>query len=283
VVAAAQKLREAITDSIPALSVFAIVDADQHQASDPDWVVQWPVCMIENLLLDPEAIWAVLQPLREATDLTSAADVREALIAIATELKDDEVRLRLPALQKSVSIRVRPENRDDLYGAIERARSEFTTRIDAVRGEVTTTAWDEAASAVDRIISEGRANWMQRGKPIFDRFFDRHANGSGLTKKAFAYAVAGHAAGRSRSTDLVASAVKRISTYVPAELLRLATVLSDNHSSDATIEALQMIEAARALGKKVMTCQRVWKNLEVPAFPWPRQPIHSVKHRWPTR
>ncbi|MGX9790509.1 AAA family ATPase [Mycobacterium sp. MMS18-G62] len=246
VVAAAQKLREAVTDPIPALSVFAIVDSDQHQASDPDWVVQWPVCMIENLLLDPEAIWAVLQPLRESTDLKSADEVRDALLNIASELKEDEVRLRLPALQKGISIRVRPANRDDLHGAIERARAEFTTRIDTVRDEVTAAAWDEAASKVEEIINDGRQLDAFRGKPIFDKFFDEHANRSGLTKKAFAYAVAGHAAGRSRSAGLVASAVKRISTYIPAELPALAIVLSNSHNSEQTTKAVQKIQAARA-------------------------------------
>jgi hypothetical protein len=56
-VKSAKGLRDVAPDSLPGIPVFCLVDADQTTADDPDYAVSWPVAMIENLLLDPEAIW----------------------------------------------------------------------------------------------------------------------------------------------------------------------------------------------------------------------------------
>jgi hypothetical protein len=56
-VKSANGLRDVAPDSLPGIPVFCLVDADQTTADDPDYAVSWPVAMIENLLLDPEAIW----------------------------------------------------------------------------------------------------------------------------------------------------------------------------------------------------------------------------------
>lgn len=247
VVASADKLREAVSDVIPGLPVFALVDADQHQSDDPDWVVSWPVCMIENLLLDSDAIWQVLKPHREHVELASAGEIEQVLLNIAASLIDDEIRLRIPALQSSVSVRVRPENREDLAAAVQRAHEDFEAQIDKVRARLTTADWDRAEAEVRQIISEGRQLEAFRGKQIFNEFFAKHANAAGQTKKSFAYAVASHAATRPRCKRLVDAAVKRISTYVPVELVESAEALVDQHDHEEAVQGLKVsIEVIRS-------------------------------------
>lgn len=65
-VKAATALRQAAVESLPGVPVFALVDSDQAMAADEDHIISWPVAMIENLLLDPDAIWEVLAPHQES-------------------------------------------------------------------------------------------------------------------------------------------------------------------------------------------------------------------------
>jgi ABC-type cobalamin/Fe3+-siderophores transport system ATPase subunit len=65
-----ERLRAALADAVPGFPVFALVDRDQARAQHPDWVITWPVSMVENLLLDADAIWEVLEPHRESTGET---------------------------------------------------------------------------------------------------------------------------------------------------------------------------------------------------------------------
>ena len=81
---------------------IALVDRDQAQAKHPDWVITWPVSMVENLLLDSDAIWEVLEPHREATGLVARSAVAERLMEIAREQRADEIRLRVKLLSRTL-------------------------------------------------------------------------------------------------------------------------------------------------------------------------------------
>jgi hypothetical protein len=87
--------------------------------------------------------------------------------------------------------------------------------------------WQSAEAEVQKIIDEGRILDAFRGKPIFDAFFEAHAKHSGLPKRAFAYAVAATAAGRSRAERLVTSAARRIDSYVPSVLVEAVNDLEE--------------------------------------------------------
>ena len=143
-------------------------------------------------------------------------------------------------------MRIKPEGRGDLVAAIERARTDISTRIDDVSAQLTTGECDNVAAKVDQVIADGRQLEVFRGKLIFGTFFERHANRIGMEKKAFAYAVANQASRRPRATELVANAVKRISTYIPAEIVETLRQLASSHQSDVIANALQTVEAAQS-------------------------------------
>ena len=66
---ATERLRRSET-AMPGQPVFGLVDADRDQDPLPDYVVSWPVAMIENLLLEPAAILKVLGGFEAVTQPT---------------------------------------------------------------------------------------------------------------------------------------------------------------------------------------------------------------------
>lgn len=97
VVRAATDMRAASLH-LPGMPIFGLVDADQGSQALPDFVVPWPVAMVENLLLDIDAMVAVNEPYQAATGPTSAEQIRRELLALADGRRDDEERLRFKGL-----------------------------------------------------------------------------------------------------------------------------------------------------------------------------------------
>ncbi len=79
---------------LPGTPVFGLVDGDRDDVTGADHVIAWPVAMIENLLLDAEAIHQALLPLRAQTRAGSVGAVQTALERAAAARIDDEIRLR---------------------------------------------------------------------------------------------------------------------------------------------------------------------------------------------
>lgn len=103
---------------------IALVDRDQAQAKHPDWVITWPVSMVENLLLDSDAIWEVLEPHREATGLVARSAVAERLMEIARETtgRRDQAsgETTLPNLAIAAGEVSIPEDSPELRSEVER-------------------------------------------------------------------------------------------------------------------------------------------------------------------
>ncbi len=154
---------------MPGLPVFALVDKDQGSTDDPDWVIPWPVAMVENLLLDEGAMWSVLAPQRELAGVQSAADIKERLLRYADAELESEIRLRVRSLQKTISSRVQPVNQDDLAAAVSRARDSLEEQLRTLDPEGGLHAeWLAAEATVQAIVDEHRTLEAFRGKPIFD-------------------------------------------------------------------------------------------------------------------
>jgi hypothetical protein len=201
-VQAATDLRAAATDALPGVPVFALIDADQMAVASDDYVVEWPVAMIENLLLDPAAIWAVLEPLREGIDV-GEGNVEPRLREIAREVRDDEVRLRVPALQRPVSARIQAASADDIPRAVEAARTELNDALDSHSAEQLRRQFEAAQEEVETILRERRELEAFRGKRILSTFYDRHVKSAFPGYRAFVYAVARQAQQRGRTERLV--------------------------------------------------------------------------------
>lgn len=250
-IAGARRLRDAVEDGLPGISVFALVDADQALADDPDWAIAWPVAMIENLLLDPAAIFTVVEAQRERVGLRTVEDVERALQELARELRDDEVRLRVRGALGDVRVTVQPVDpaaTDTLEEELVAAAREQLARMggsaavaDVVRRSV---------AYVDQVLADGRELDVFRGKAILSAFYDRYAKTTGLSKPAFIYALAAAVRGSDRLARLVGQPVRRIQRYVPAELVPAARAavdrLDDEEEAERARETLRRIEAARA-------------------------------------
>lgn len=165
----ARGLRAVAPDNLPGIPVFCLVDADQAAAGDPDYAISWPLAMIENLLLDPDAIWELLAPHREGLSLTSRDDVETELRKIARTLREDEIRLRVSALIKPLRIPIQPTEPEAVEPAIELAREQIDSQLAKLGGtEQITVVVREAQQAVDRILDEGRELEAFRGADTQD-------------------------------------------------------------------------------------------------------------------
>jgi hypothetical protein len=247
----ATRLREVASDNLPGISVFCMLDADQATADDPDYAVSWPVAMIENLLLDPAALWKLLFPHRDRHSLRSEGEIESELRDIAQALRDDEIRLRVRSSVKPLRISIEPIDTGEVEGALSAAREKVEERLSSMGGEVGVTAVvREAREAVDRILAEDRELEAFRGKTILKTFYDRHGQRAGFSYPNFVYALAEKVRDEERLNQLVAVPVRRIQRYVPPDLVPIlegacAAIPVGTVEHDAASAALDNARAAR--------------------------------------
>lgn len=248
-ISAARQLREPAAEMLPGVPIFALVDADQGTEQDPDFAISWPVAMIENLLLDPDCIWAVLEPLRDAVGLTSRAHTEQRLREIAQGLAPDEIRLRVASASMPIATRLRIDTADDAETSVTDAREALEAKLAAITPERVAAEFQEATAAVEAILNEARELEAFRGKTILKEFYDTHAKHAGLSYKAFVYAVAREAAGTEALHARIRPAVVKVERYVPAELAdhveQAAQLIDDDASRSNATQLAQRVRASR--------------------------------------
>lgn len=246
----ATKLREAATDNLPGIAVFSLVDADQSNVADPDYAINWPVAMVENLLLDAEAIYQLNEPYREQFSFSSFREVEGELRSISLALRDDEIRLRMPSLKKLFRFDLTVPEGDSFELAITEARDSVIQQV----GQ----AWDAgvlaeelqcARNTVDRILVEGRELEAFRGKKILKTFYDRHQKAITPGYQVFMYTLAQKVRDYSRLKTLISLPVQRIQFYIPPDLVsvleRVCAKLQDGPELRTAEVALRQARAAR--------------------------------------
>lgn len=93
----------------PAIKAVALLDRDLSSDTAPAGVTYIPVSMIENFLLDPDAIWESMQSVIEKTAFNAVEDISAALDVLLDGMTDDEVARRtLRALGVMVFVRINP-------------------------------------------------------------------------------------------------------------------------------------------------------------------------------
>lgn len=171
------------------IAVYGVVDLDQ---GDPgvEGVVAWDVAMIENLLLDPDAIAATASALlhREVDVETS----RTALTDTAAGLRGDEISLRVGEAIGFMPIRIRGASAEQVSRLLKEARS----RLDLDDATVTRMV-DEATNRVDQSLRDGTFARTFRGKPMLAGIHQRLGlDGASVRLDTFAYALAQECARR---------------------------------------------------------------------------------------
>ncbi len=254
----ARVLREAARDEMPGLPVFALVDADQRTTDLPDWVIAWPVAMVENLLLDANAIWDFLTPHRERVSVGSAADVDGALRRIARERRAEEIRLRTTASIPPLWLFVSASD-EESAGEAEALAHEALTAHFAKHGGVTALQASLAAAAalVDSILATGDELERFHGKLILEEFRRTHCSGLHLPEEIFVYEIARHARDGARLRQLVAKPVAQIRGYVPGALVEALTQAGEVVMDEERHASLL------ALKRDVQVARHQWENGEL--------------------
>jgi hypothetical protein len=246
----ARRLRQAMAEEMPGIPVFGLVDRDRAAVEDEDYVVSWPVAMVENLLLDPEQIWQLLAPSRERLSLGGPGDVDRELRRIAGERREDEIRLRVASLQRPVSERVRPAHAADVNEAVANTRASLERQLDRLLAdEALREEFAAAERSVQEILDASRELDAFRGKEILRAFYDQHAKHAGYAYHAFTLTLAQHVARTPRTHDLTAEAVRRIEFYVPSDGVAAAEEaqarLTGTPSEQQAADALRLAQGAR--------------------------------------
>ncbi len=170
VITTVQRLREHLAEETFRIRVRGLVDADQADASIPG-VEQLPVCMVENLLLDPESILEYLQA-NEVDTFGDADAVDAELRRIAAEIRPKEISLRLRRRLKPLMIRLNGSTLEEL-------RANHAEQVAAVQSMLPKegtlqTVMTEVTAAVDDIIRNREELDQFRGKEILNAFYQHH-------------------------------------------------------------------------------------------------------------
>jgi len=254
-IAAASTLRDPSLTELPGLPVFALVDQDQSSLSAGDHIVTWPVTMMENLLLDPVAIWSLIEPFKERVGLHSLADVETALRGYCTARHAEEVRLRMAPRVAKPSISMSLEKLEDVDNLETAAAAEMAAYVAKAGGadklkEKLQMAIAAAEAEVDGIEKGQRELQEFHGKAIFNRFYQDYGTKTQMAHQTFAYLLAQKVAGTTRVLNLVSKPILKITQYVPASLVffteQAIGLLADTPIHPEALEAHHTLSGERA-------------------------------------
>jgi len=212
---------------LPGLPVFGLVDDDQGNVPLPDFVVAWPVTMVENLLLDEEALYEVLRPYVEMVGLRSSSDVRSSLLNVATRQIEEEKRLRLKEILPRETLAVDTSDLSAAQGHIQEATARFLAKITNLdlRGLAETIDVE-----VQGIVDRGEQLERFHGKKLLRAWYDTNFSKIGIGWNPFLIELSRYAAAGSRIKRLGTPAIDRIRLYFPATL---ATLLGNFPAGEA--------------------------------------------------
>ncbi|MFD5472906.1 ATP-dependent endonuclease [Streptomyces sp. NPDC127105] len=212
-VSAAHALRGASLH-LPGMPVFGLVDSDTSSTGLPDYVVPWPVAMIENLLLDPEQLWEALKDHGPTIGMSSVRDVQRSLNAIVADRVEEEVRLRVRVAMPGAFIKTDKLDAQDAAKEIDEKAAELKARI----AELDLPA--KAASfraRVQEILESGEALERFHGKNILLEFYKRNSLSKVFASGGFKVAAAQAAARGERIRRLTWPATSKIKLYIPPD------------------------------------------------------------------
>ncbi|MFN2400675.1 MAG: ATP-dependent endonuclease [Gemmatimonadaceae bacterium] len=179
----------AIADLSPNLSIRALLDRDLAEGDPIKGVRFLPVSMIENWLLDPNAIWEAVQSVVEKTQFRTVEDLAAAIDATLSAMEEDEIERRaLNALGTAYFRPSAPVN--NVPGAAGSFAADVTTRFSDVG---VADALQAAKSIVETIKAQTQRRELFHGKKALNRFFKANLHATGLPVGVFRYEAARHA------------------------------------------------------------------------------------------
>jgi hypothetical protein len=180
----------------PKLKVVAFLDRD-IAPTETDGVVYLPVSMIENFLLDPDAIWEATQSVAERAHFETVEAVQQALDAILDHREESEIERR--TIARLGDARFRPTR------PVADISDQLRTFIDATTARFAPdqieTAMDAARLEVQELRASNRRREMFHGKDLVDDLFRIHLHSTGLSQAVFKFEAARYARRRQAVRD----------------------------------------------------------------------------------
>lgn len=242
VVKAATEMRQAEVN-LPGMPVFGLVDNDQGGAALPDFIVPWPVAMMENLLLDETALFATIENF-PVLGLKSPEAVRKSLLDLAADQVEEEKRLRIREKLPRRTLAAESTDASANEETIDNAVEEYKTSLAKVNLAKLKT---EIEAEVTSIVTAGEQLERFHGKKLLRAWFDKYASVVGMGWHPFLIQLASHAASGERLSRLAGAAISKIKLYFPDALVSL---LKEAEASDARDTLLEACRAERDLWEK---------------------------------
>jgi hypothetical protein len=231
---------------LPGMPIFGLVDADQGSQSLPDFIVQWPVAMVENLLLDVDVIFAVIEPYQAVTGPTSPEQIYRELLALADGRREEEERLRLKALLPSAHLSGDTAVPDE---AEARARIILDSYLEQLRALDLSALQERVRHEVEAIIASGQQLDRFHGKRLLRSWYGKNGLAdAGLGWNAFLTELARRAAESDRVHTLAGAAIDRIRLYFPQDVIDCLRNLPPDAERDRLLAACQAEREAWSAG-----------------------------------
>ncbi|WP_162917477.1 ATP-dependent nuclease [Dongia deserti] len=182
-------LGNALKDFSSQLRAVALLDRDTDVKPDDQQIELLPVSMIENFLLDPNAIWEAIQSVLEKTAFRTVDDVSNALDQGIADLEEAEVGRRT-ALNVGSSHFHPPSEAAKIETEAKAYVMEVTNRYAAA---AITAAQAAAKQKVLDLRNANRRREEFHGKAVLQEFYKKHLHQSGIPKVVFTFEAARHA------------------------------------------------------------------------------------------
>lgn len=218
---------------LPGMPVFGLIDSDTDAEGLPDYVVPWPVAMIENLLLDAGQLWTLIEPYSALTNLHSAAEVESSFRDIAEARVDEEIRLRIKQSLPGKWIAVQEENAMAIEAALQRQFDDLHAAVEAADpAEVASSA----RARVEEILQSDQATERFHGKAFLRGFYRKHDLGQAFSWAGFLTECARVVGEGGRAERLALPAVERIRLYFPPDLNAAIAAIDPSPDRDGLLE-----------------------------------------------
>ena len=184
------KLREFLPEQSFKIKIYGLTDMDQAKGGI-DGIFTLPVCMIENLLLNGQALLAYLQSVGITTFPTKEELIKE-LNTIGASLKDEEISYRVMRELGSHTVRLIGKDVNQLKSLI----GEEISKVQALLPDDTQTQEKitKITNDVDQIIKDSKSLQLFRGKAILGEFYNKHLKGKNIPYPEFCYELANEVA-----------------------------------------------------------------------------------------
>ncbi len=272
---AATDLRQPALTGLPGLAVFALVDNDQGYEPEPEFVITWSVAMQENLLLDVEAIWSMIEPhVHVSSSLPSTKDdLSRQLITWCRERTEREIELRVRRKIARLVIHEAVTSSDEVSQLAEKVTERVTQYLQELGGpDVVAQARAQAAAEVNALLErEDDALAKFHGKELLDRLFDRYAQAAGWSgKAAFIYNLAAQVSRTNspRLSKLLTVPVQRITGFIPEALVTTLEAVAQLDEFRDSQELAGRVRASDKRGRQVVETPLTGWHSELMSFPW---------------